>query len=60
MVEVLEREEKLCPFADLARHCPHQETYAQDVFAAIEGKLVFICTLDGSIACPYVQAALDE
>ena len=55
MVEVLEREEKLCPFADLARDCPHQETYAQDVSAAIEGEMVFICTLYERFACPYLQ-----
>ena len=55
MLEVMEREEKQCPFADLARHCPHQETYAQDVFAAIEGKAVFLCTLDKGVVCPYLQ-----
>ena len=60
MVEVLEREEKLCPFADLARHCPHQETYAQDIFTAIEGKKVFICTLDESGVCPYFQRNIEE
>jgi len=55
MIEVVEREEKQCPFADLARHCPHQETYTQDFIAAIEGKVVFICTLDESGVCPYFQ-----
>ena len=60
MVEVLERGERNCPFGELARHCPYQETYAQDVFAAIEGKMVFICTLDESVVCPYVQSSIDE
>jgi len=60
MVEVLEKEEKQCPFGEWARHCPHQETYTQDVIAAIEGKLVFICTLDENAVCPYVQRAIEE
>ena len=59
MVEVLEREGKQCPFGELARHCPHQETYAQDVFAAFEGTMMFICKLDEG-DCPYFRRALEE
>ena len=60
MVETLEKEETQCPFAEWAQHCSYQETYAQDVFAAIEGKMVFICTPDESGVCPYFQRNIEE
>lgn len=60
MTEVMEREGKLCPFAEMAIHCSYQETYTQDVIAAIEGKVVFICTLDESVVCPYFRRVIEE
>ena len=60
MVETLEKEETQCPFAEWARHCSYQETYAQDVSAAIEAKVVFVCTLDKGDNCPYFRRCIEE
>ena len=35
--------------------CKYQETYAKDVFKAIEGDLVFVCTLDNVRNCPELK-----
>jgi hypothetical protein len=60
MVETLEKEESKCPFADLARHCPHQETYTRDIVSAMKGDMVFICTLERGKDCPYLREYTEE
>jgi hypothetical protein len=60
MIETLEKDNVKCPFADLARHCPHQETYTRDVVSAMKGDMVFICTLEGKGDCPYLWGCVEE
>ena len=60
MIETLEKENVQCPFTDLARHCPHQETYTRDVGSAIKGDMVFICTLEEGDDCPYLRECMEE
>ncbi len=52
--------EKECPFGIRARSCKYQRTYAKDVFSAIEGKLLFVCTLDKADDCPEVKNMVDD
>lgn len=51
--------EKECPFGIRARFCKYQKTSAQDVVSAMEGKLLFICTLDRAEDCPELKKALE-
>lgn len=52
--------EKECPFGIRARFCKYQKTYAEDVLSAIEGKLLFICTLDKAEDCPEVKKMVGD
>ena len=52
--------EKECPFGIRARFCKYQKTYAKDAFSAMEGKLVFLCTLDNAEDCPELKKILNE
>lgn len=44
-----------CPFGIDARHCKHQETRAKDLTSAMEGELVFLCTIDKPEDCPRMK-----
>jgi len=52
--------EKECPFGIRVRFCKYQKTYAEDVLSAMEGKLLFICTLDKAEDCPEVKKMADD
>lgn len=52
--------QKKCPFGIRARFCKYQKTYAMNVFSAMEGKLLFICTLDKAEDCPEVKNMVDD
>ena len=60
MIETLEKENVQCPFAHLASHCPHQETYGRDIVSAMKGDMVFVCTLERSKDCPYLRECMKE
>lgn len=47
--------EKKCPFGIGARFCKYQKTYTRDAFSAMEGELVFLCTLDKVENCPELK-----
>lgn len=51
-----DEKEKQCPFE--ARFCKYQETYAHDVFSAMKGELLFLCTLDKIEDCPELKRIL--
>ena len=52
--------ETKCPFGIRARLCKYQKTYAKDVFSAIGGKLLFLCTLDRVEGCPELKKIVNE
>jgi len=52
--------EKECPFGIRVRFCKYQKTYAEDVLSAMEGKLLFICTLDKAEDCPEVKKMVGD
>ena len=52
--------EKQCPFGIGARFCKYQKTYAQDVFSAMEGKLLFLCTLAKAEDCLELEKIVSE
>ena len=52
--------EKKCPFGIGARFCEYQKTYAKDAFSAMEGKLLFLCTLDRAKDCPELKKLVNE
>ena len=49
-----------CPFASEARFCEYQETRARDVLSAMQGDLVFICTLEKLEDCPKLKEIIYE
>ena len=53
------KEEK-CPFGIRARFCKYQKTYAKDAFSAMEGKLLFICTVDKAEDCAELKMVVNE
>jgi len=50
---------KKCPFGLRTRFCKYQKTYAEDIFSAMEGELLFLCTLDTVEDCPELQKIVD-
>ena len=58
-LDTLVEEKRLCPFGIAMRNCQYQETYCKDIVTAIEGDLVFICTLDPNKECPKLEEMLN-
>ena len=49
---------KECPFGIEKRFCKYQETRAKDLLSAMNGDLVFFCTLDKIEDCPEMKDIL--